>query len=220
MIAIRWNLNQNLNDIKIIGNRIVPKEEIKNIVTYCINSTSKEKLRLEQIGSEIQKHDYISKVIVTKENPQTIKIEIQEKQPIAILAQDSGKMVFIDKNCNVLPYRYIERQTSLPLVRGAFIKDSLDANYLQQAAQIINELSKEENLQLLNETSEIYFNRADLNWYIITVENGIQLIIGKAEELAQKFKNGLISLKYLTENSKKKFNYIDLRWSNQVITKL
>lgn len=220
MIALRWNVNQNYNIIEVKGNRLIPTEEIQGIANTVINTTEKEKLKLEQINTEIQKHSYISKSFVTKENPQKIKIEIEEKQPIAIIVKDSSEFWFVDMNLNILPYQYIEKQLSLPLIRGIYNGSVLDTTDLIEAVRIIVELNKPTSRALADEVSEIYLNREEHTWYIIPNDNDFQFILGKAENLEQKLKYAYFSYKYFTEKSSKQIRYIDLRWLNQIITKL
>lgn len=220
MIALRWNVNQNYNIIEVKGNRLIPTEEIQNIVNAVINTTGKEKLKLEQINTEIQKHSYISKSIVTKENPQKIKIEIEEKQPIAIIVNDSSEFWFVDDKLNILPYQYIEKQVSLPLIRGIFNASVIDTLKLNEAIRIIEHLNKPTIRELAEEVSEIYLNREENNWYFIINDNDFQFILGKAENLEKKLKYAFYSYKFFSEKSSKQIRYIDLRWLNQIITKL
>ncbi len=99
-----------ITDIKIFGNEKVSVEELKSIVSDKINrkilwKTSKSIFltRKSKIISEVlNKFPEISEVKIEKGFPNTLILEIKEREPFAIFCspdtEDSEKCFFLDKN--------------------------------------------------------------------------------------------------------------------------
>ena len=91
-----------LKNISISSTKIIDNEEFYNLVNGFIEYSSEE-IRIDSITKIIEDHPYVEAARVSKWYPSKIKIELIEREPIAVL--NINPMVLLDKYGFVLPYK-------------------------------------------------------------------------------------------------------------------
>ena len=89
-----------LKNISISSTKIIDNEEFYNLVNGFIGN-SLEELRIDSVTKIIENHPYVEAARVSKWYPSKMKIELIEREPIAILNVEP--MILLDKNGFVLP---------------------------------------------------------------------------------------------------------------------
>lgn len=200
-----------IETIKISGNKFIHLEDIDNSINDLIYNKNLLNVEFEKIQKKISEIKFINSVKIYHEIPSTIKIDIIEKKPIALI-NDKKNNYFIDNNKDVIK------------------ADIKSINYFVDTPIISTKnknfdiaLSKNLVLSIYNSNFNLY---KQLN-EIIYQDNDIRLFFNNNTEVKFKisnYKNGLIKLfsfvKQISPAEKlEKYEYIDLSINNQVIVK-
>jgi len=100
-LYIKMSNKFKLNKIDIIGNNFINNEIILNTIEPHLSDDIR-KIKIEKIKQKLIKNNFIDKIKIYKQIPSKITIEIDEKNPIA-LVNDYKKNYFIDSNKNIIP---------------------------------------------------------------------------------------------------------------------
>ena len=100
-LYIKMSNKFKLNKIDIIGNNYINNEIILNTIEPHLSDDIR-KIKIEKIKQKLIKNNFIDKIKIYKQIPSKITIEIDEKNPIA-LVNDYKKNYFIDSNKNIIP---------------------------------------------------------------------------------------------------------------------
>ena len=105
-----------LKEIQIENNFLLNKEEIKKLLaeTYGKNLIF---LKSNEIENALMKNSFIESFIIKKKYPNTLKIKIFEKKPIAILINKKNKFYLSEKN-DLIKFRDLKNYNNLPYVFG------------------------------------------------------------------------------------------------------
>ena len=183
--------------INIENNKIEDKEKIKNELNYLLG---KNLLLLNQstIKSSFKKFDFVSDYQIKKVYPQTLKIIIQEKKPVAIYLSGKDKF-YISNKGELIKFKYLEHLKELPLVFGK------NLNFME-----LYNILKVINFPIYKIKSFHYFN---IGRWDIDLKNK------KTIKLPTKnYKNILKEFKILMNNKNfDKYQIFDYRIKDQVI---
>ena len=100
-LYIKMSNKFKLNKIDIIGNNYIDNEIILNTIEPHLSDDIR-KIKIEKIKQKLMKNNFIDKIKIYKQIPSKITIEIDEKNPIALI-NDYKKNYFIDSNKNIIP---------------------------------------------------------------------------------------------------------------------
>ena len=222
-ISSWWCINSNnliLKNISISNTKIIENEEFYSLVNRFIGY-SLEEIRIDSITKIIESHPYVEAARVSKWYPSKIKIELIEREPIAIL--NISPMVLLDKYGFVLPYETSKINFNLPILNN--FNTNLDfypygnKALSENVGNCIDWLNRIRNdyPSLYQDISEMKMtSENDIN--IILSEYPTQIFLGKNHiwtkiEILKKFETELLPKK-LSD-----FAYLDMRYDNQVIAK-
>lgn len=233
VLANKWKADSNYDKIIVKGNVTVTRDEILEIARLKDSSAFSEELSLKIIQDRILRHPEIKKAFVTKNPPSELVIEIVEKRPLAVVNLEN-EIKLIDEELEVFPYKNVNKIYDLPVISGIKLS-SKESQTLKLTSQeirtamfiIMNTYLK--NKILYNSISEINFS--DLS-AIVVYTNEVPFpcyLPREGESITNKdyqktLLNRLVFLNnYLRQiypdNKDKKINYVDLRYSNQVVVK-
>ena len=222
-ISSWWGeLNENLvlKHIIISNTSMIDNEEYHKLVDQFLGY-SLDELIIGDISQILEEHPYVKASRVSKWFPSTIKIELIERKPIAIL--NIPPIVLIDKDGFVLPNKQIKTNFNLPIL-NKFNPDSVLYPYGDKVLSINVENCiywlgkiKMEYPTFYEDISEMKMT-SDNDINIILSEYPTSIFLGKDHiwvkiEILKKFEIGLLPKK-LSD-----FKYIDMRYNNQVIAK-
>ena len=125
--------NLNIKKIKIENNYILSSDEIKKKLDFLL-SENLFLMNIDEIHRSLKELDFIDSFSVKKIYPNTIKIKVIEKKPIAIL-QNKKKKYYISDRGDTIIFKKIKPFKDLPIVFGgetkfySFYKDILSINF-------------------------------------------------------------------------------------------
>ena len=218
-----WCINSNnliLENISISNTKIIENQEFHSLVNKFIGK-SLEDVSIDSLSAIIEKHPYVEASRVSKWYPSKIKIELIEREPIAIL--NVSPLLLLDKYGFVLPYKSSKINFNLPILNNfnsnpdfyPYGKKALSEN-VGICVEWLNRM-KIEYPSLYQDISEMKMtSENDIN--IILTEYPTQIFLGKNHiwtkiEILKEFEAEL-SPKKLSD-----FSYLDMRYNNQVIAK-
>ena len=224
MISYVWSKNYK---IITLTNILISKPKILNDAIYKealgdIEGIDLNLKNLKQITSSLEEHPYVEAVRASYRYPNTLKVEILEREPIAIL--NSDPIVMLDKNGYVLPNINNQNRFSLPIMSNYNTEMELypiGKKVLSvKAKQSIEWISLIQNNYpfLYNNLSEIRLQSGE-NIELILLDEPTKILMGNTRfndkiEILKEFKINLNPYKRLTD-----FSYLDMRYKNQVIGK-
>ena len=105
-----------LNKIEIENTFLLKEKEIQKILSP-IKGKNLIFLSYSEIKRELKKNDFIESFSIKKKYPDTLKIKIIEKKPIAILLNKKNKFYISDK-IDLIKFKDIKKFDNLPYVLG------------------------------------------------------------------------------------------------------
>lgn len=223
VFANNWRNKTYINKITVKGNITLSEEDVLNAAGIKADSViNLEELNLGFIRDRVSKHPEIKKVVVSKEPPSELIIEITEKKPLAVILKNN-ELNLIDEEQEIFSFKNYEKAFDLPVISG--LKAENAAQYKSDINMAINliKAAYSKGRYLQNMISEI--NMKDSNKVIVkSNEKSISFYFPRVEKDAvtvYKQKLGLYK-KFMEEEILKKnaeCQYVDLRYSNQIIAK-
>lgn len=230
-LANKWRNDEVFTKITVEGNYTIDRNEILAAARIKDDSTiNVDELNIDLIQDRIAEHPEIKKVFVSKEPPAELKIQIIEKNPIAVLNTGS-EVKLIDNELEIFPFNNYEKMFDMPVISGLKVKptkidpDKLDEEDLRIAAFIITN-ARREGKSVLYEISEVnmsdsekvivYSNEMGVPFYFprlkgkSIVDKEYQDILKEKLDVYQEFCEKILG-------SQKDIMYVDLRFSNQVV---
>jgi cell division protein FtsQ len=203
-----------VQDIEIEGNKLLSDDYI---IKYCnLEEINIFNVDRQKLANKLLELPQIKGVAISRDLPQKLIIEINERRPIAIVGIHSSYQI-IDKKGQVIATTKNLAYWNLPLVTGVeIINDGEKVKINSELEKAINYLGLLSN-QVLKGISELNISK----------EDGIQLFLvdGGIVKLSSNFDNKakakIFTSVYNDIKSKgRKIKYIDLRYGNNVIVRL
>lgn len=189
----------NLKKIEIENNSLLEEKEIKKLLV-SINNKNLIFLKFKEIENALMKNNFIDGFNIKKKYPNTLKIKIFEKKPIAILINKKKKF-YLSEKIDLIKFRNLKNYDDLPYVFGN------EKNF-----KIFYENLKEINfpLSIIKKYTFFESNR----WDIETVDE--KLIKLPTNNYSNSLEN---YLKMRKKNNFSKYKIFDYRVNNQIILK-
>ena len=189
----------NLKKIEIENNSLLDEKEIKKLLV-SINNKNLIFLKFKEIENALMKNNFIEGFNIKKKYPNTLKVKIFEKKPIAILINKKKKF-YLSEKIDLIKFRNLQNYDDLPYVFGN------ENNF-----KIFYENLKEINfpLSIIKKYTFFESNR----WDIETVDE--KLIKLPTNNYSNSLEN---YLKMRKKNNFSKYKIFDYRINNQIILK-
>ncbi len=189
----------NLKEILISNNSLVKEKDIKFLLTPIYNKNLIF-LKNSEIKKLLLEENFIESFKLKKKYPDTIKIEIFEKKPIAILINKKNKF-YISKKIDLIEFKKLPNFQNLPYIFG----------------------DKENFKKLFYNLNEINFPLKEIKKYTLYETGRWDLKTKNDKTIKLPVENYIKSLEnYLNIRSKKdfkNFEVFDYRINNQLILK-
>jgi cell division protein FtsQ len=175
-------------------------------------------LRLRSIGEQIGKNPWVSQVKVRRYLPNTLSIEIAERQPVAVI--NMGYLYYLDGNGDVFKPLTDGDRLDFPVVTGISEEDIArdpagSKGALKEVLQLIDHLKSRADFKLAD-VSEIHYDKG-YGFTLFTATAGVPVKLGngdygqKLDRLARIYKDLQTQISAL--------EYIDLDYSDKIIVK-
>ena len=189
----------NLQEIKIENNFLLNENDIKKML-YPIYDKNLVFLKNSEIKKLLMQNSYVESFNIKKKYPNSLKVEIFEKKPIAILI-DKKRKFYISEKIELIKYKNIPNYRDLPYIFGDLEKFKIFYNDLKKINFPFDKIKK----YILLETNR---------WDLETKDN---------KTLKLPIENYILSLEnYLnleSNNSFQKYKTFDYRINSQLILK-
>ena len=106
----------NLEEIKIENNSIIKEKEIKKLL-FPIYNKNLLFLSNYEIEKALKQNSFIESFKIKKKYPSTLKNEIYEKKPIAIIFKKQEKF-YLSEKIELIKFKKIEKYKELPYIFG------------------------------------------------------------------------------------------------------
>lgn len=209
--AFNWNDDRQILSWEIDGLNSTSLAEV-NDITVTYEGLTFEKADLGSLKNEIESLPYVQYADIYRSGFESVSIDIEEEKGLAFVVESSGKVNILSKSGKLLPYRSLDTDEKLLVLRSEF--GSLDSLVLAEGASIINELGSIEQIDLI--VSELVYIGGG-QFKAITSYKDIQVLFGTKENIRAKTER-LISFwkNFITGSIPVKKN-IDLRWGQKII---
>lgn len=131
-------LNFNIRNLQVIGIKNIPLSRIDEIVKKQSTQVI-SKIDIDQIKEEIEKLEWVDTVFIQRRLPSTLRIEIQERKPIAIWQKKKNHFL-VDKNGKVINASISKDFSHLPIVVGELAPPT--ASHIIHIASLFSNLKK------------------------------------------------------------------------------
>ncbi len=220
LLAQLWNSSQPIKSISISGTSFLSPAEVKGAIEDAsIINVPKNKIKYEDLASKLRGNPYIAETYM-HEGIHSLNIEVKERNPVALLANNYGELQYVDKDGQLLPYRVFHSVVDMPIITGVYDGEKLDSAKMLSSISIINEIRTARFSFLYNFISEVHCNLKLKSFELFTSDSGTKILLGNTDNLQAKLSNIYDFFQYKIGNIKdKKVKYIDARWAEQIITK-
>ena len=207
-----------LGELSISGENFLAKSEYNEIIG-SIDVKSIKDFDIEDLSERLELNPFVKAVRISKHYPSTIKIEIVEREPIAII--NNKVQLMIDDNAIVLPNNTTIENSLIPVLSGFN-----PATDLYPLGQITYSIKVKEAIEILayiknnysdfyDEISELTINKDD-EYEIILSEEPTRVILGK-NNISKKIKILKNFDKALGQRQLTSYRLLDMRYSKQLI---
>jgi cell division protein FtsQ len=217
---IQWMKNSDVFSIKnihVVGNDLLSREEILSLGNIR-EKHSIWQVDLIEIQTRLENHAFLEKVQVERHYPNTIRISVQEKRPVALLNCE-GIFYCIDTEAMVLPSKP-GKLYNLPVISGDFkggvsMGHKAGGKCVQQGLSFITIL---QNIrpELYGHISEVVVGKSE-GLMVYTTKNAIPVWLGEDEYARKLIYLEAILGKLAREREIASVRYIDLRFEGQVV---
>jgi cell division protein FtsQ len=175
---------------------------------------------LRAMAAAVNRHPWVAKARISRSFPSTLRIEVTERRPLALVA--SGELFAVDDRGVLLPIQNTQLLTDLPLITGLPVSSAdlgkplrgIGATGLIQTLQILR--SRQPNLAA--RISELRWLE-EVGVVATLVGSGTQIVLGDRDFDARLDRLALV-LRYLDLRDRlADFRYLDTRFAGQVIGK-
>ena len=222
LISKNWASYRNGTKIKKVyffGNELIDNEyldyfnsDIKNKDIYDLN--------VNELSKVFEDNHYIKAARVSKHFPDKIKIEIVERNPIAVV--NNNEPILIDENGIILPNNKHAFKKIIPFLSGfnqnklSYINgEKTTSPKLNEAISLLKKI-KEKNQSLYKNISEMVLN-GDKEFVLVLVDYPTKINLGSSDlykkiQIIESFDSSI------NPDGLYAFKSIDLRYQNQIIT--
>ena len=222
LISMNWASYRNNTKIKKVyffGNEFIDNDfldsfnrKIKNKDIYDLN--------INELSKVFEENHYIKAARVSKHFPGKIKIEIVERNPIAIV--NNIEPILIDKDGIILPNNKEAFKKIIPFLSGfnqnklSYINgEKTTSPKLNEAIALLKKI-KEKNESLYKNISEMALN-TDKEFVLVLVDYPTKINLGSSDldkkiQIIESFDSSI------NPDGLYAFKSIDLRYQNQIIT--
>lgn len=215
LAAMYWNRNVTIQDVKVNDLEFTEYEDIRNAAAVPLG-IKPDSLDLNEVIQRVEKLNYVRAVVPYIEPNGSLRLNVSEREPIALLMNGSGRM-YVDAEGVRLPILDGKTQ-NVPLLYG--YSTSTDDTLRSESFLQVRDFLMKAKIDGFGWTtiSEVVFDETD-GVVALSHENGVKLLFGR-----NNFEHKLENWKaFYTQVVKTKgiqsMQQVDLRFTNQVVTR-
>lgn len=210
-----------IQSIQFTGAQLLPAEEYERSLQPLLGVPLKE-IDLNDVRLLLEAHPFIKATRVSRHYPSTLRVEIRERQPIAML--NLKPILFVDSEGVILPDMGLSDNLLLPCLSGFNPTPELYppghetvSQKVQESVRLMNQIMAVAPA-LYNNLSEILLNNHDEYVFVLS-EYPTRIVIGRDNvwekiKLLNAFENAIGGPRNLSQ-----YRYLDLRYENQIVAR-
>lgn len=198
-----------LQEVHVTGTEKIDPAEVKRIVLE--GQTNALLLDLRAVKIRLESHPWIQTAVLWRELPNTIRVHITERQPVALVL--SGSLYLVDIDGRIIDtFRQTPEYSGLPVLTG--ISDLTNIAQIKSELETVAALSTEPDV--LHQVSEIHvYNQDSTIIYLKGISFGLLVSKNGALPMIHKF----IAYQDFVKKNFGAQKLIDLRYQDQIVVK-
>ncbi len=218
-----WYSNSDIfyvSGIEVNGATILTIDEIEALIDISPEQRIND-IEVEPLKLKILENPFIETVSIGRKYPSTIKIDLEEREPVAFIAFD--KVYHIDEKGVILPKSVkTSGYPDYPVITGinpgqVKIGEAADNSEILKILDFLKTL-KSDLPGMVNKISELHYN-TDGGISVFLSNSGICIDCG-SDDFRTKFARMVFFLEFLEDdNSGEKLSYINLNYKDMIVVK-
>ncbi|HTY09990.1 MAG TPA: FtsQ-type POTRA domain-containing protein [Bacteroidota bacterium] len=219
--TMQWKEHLTVSGIIVEGEHIVTQEEVVSLAHVSLK-TKMYDVDLLSIKKNIEQNHFVKNVIVSRDAPGTIRIAVEERTPIALLAlPGKAEMLYIDEEGYVLPHVSSQAIFDLPVISGIDSLADVAVGQRTTHTDVLGALDALETAQrvgseLFRLISEVRIHSGH-DMVLYSADTGVPIIFGRGDAAKKMVKLDAFWKKFVAEQSSQDIRYIDIRFDDQVV---
>jgi cell division protein FtsQ len=218
--ANAWKRDLRVTGVRCEGNSILADSVLVRLAAVP-RGVRLYSVDLGAVRKRLRTQPYVRDVVVTRDHPGTVLLEVEERVPVAVIAGDP--MLYVDEEGVVLPPARSELLFDLPVLTGALAAEPVrsgarltgpgarEALTLLAAARGIGE-------ELSRKISEFHLTpEGEVVAY--TAEGGVPVAFGKGDGIEKMVKFDAFWRDIVHRRGVHGLEYVDLRYADQVVVR-
>lgn len=213
--GLYWNRTRTVEQVQFTGYEYVTRKQLQNHVEISIG-VDPDSLNYESIIRQIEKIAYVERVNLKMQPSGTLMIDISERQPIALLINDS-EQCYVDSNGVKLPLK-ITKTAAVPILYGFKVKpitDTLATKAFEKVSVFLQRLRQ-------NPASNATISAvswSDENGVIaLTNSSAVKLIFGKGHYKKRLRNWEAFYAQVIRYKGLERFQTVNLSFKGQIVT--
>lgn len=219
--TMQWKQHLTVSGIIVDGEHILSKEELVKLAQISLKTKMYE-VDLTAIQKNIVKNHFVKNVEVTRDAPSTIRIEVEERTPIALLSLP-GKtdLLYIDDEGYILPHIASQAIFDLPIISGVDSVTVIDVGQPTSHPDMLGavealETARRVSSELFHMISEVRIHTGH-DMVLYSADSGIPIIFGRGDAAKKMVKLDAFWKKFIADQGAQNIRYIDVRFEDQVV---
>jgi cell division protein FtsQ len=216
-LANRWRGELLVERLDIRGNRILSEKDLVALAKVPIG-TPLYSVDLLEVRSRVRLNPYVADAVIAHDLPATIKINIRERKPVAILG--GSETLYVSEEGYVLPPVNSKEVLDLPVITGARQSEALEGGTkitsegFKPAIEILSDAEALDR-DLYHRISEINIDSLEPTVYM--AEQGVPVFFQKDNIHTQLVYLLSFWNQYVQQQGSERVKSIDLRFDGQVV---
>lgn len=221
VLSVQWKAAQKITGVAVTGNLMFPEETIRARADVPIGGLM-DTVGLSAISERLTGDPYISRAVVGRTYPGTVTINVEERIPVVSFHRNRA-ILHVDGEGVVLPRMDSDVPLDLPFVTGipelmrAPVGRPVDSDEYFEALGILQAALETDTL-VYRLISEVDMNDGG-DIVIHSVDLGVPIKFGRGDARRKFTLLGEFWTKFALEEGPEKLDYLDLRFSDQVVAK-
>lgn len=212
-----WKRDLQITTVRVDGNAIVQTEEIISRAAVPAGARLFE-VDLGAMEKRVRQNHFIKSVRINREVPDLLLITVEERTPVAALAD--GTLKYIDEDGIILPSVRSELVVDLPLLTGVSLKKGLDAGVSVKDSVMKEMLTIVLTARMIND--DLYRNISEIHcsdegFVLYTSDCGVPVLFGEGETARKLVTMDGFWKQVVQPVGGHMLEYIDIRFEDQVV---
>lgn len=218
--AHRWKETLKLRRVLVGGSHILSPEEIVK-ASKVTAGTPIFAVNLNTVRENIDSMVYVKSVIIARDLPDILRIQVEEREPIAAIPQQPT--IFVDDAGVALPPYPGNALFDVPLITGFGDPGDLKFGSVVQNAQVLQAISllrqaKALDMELYHIISEVHPVSGGES-ILYSSDAGVPILLGKDDEAKKLLMLETFWKQFVHQRGAEKLRVVDLRFDDQVIAR-